>query len=240
MNRAKFELLPGVILDARRAVYLADEKLLAIADLHLGYAWAHRHRGQLMPLATPDDSAERLKLLLDEYQPAAVAILGDIVHDTVPVAEFRESVRAFLAMVEERALLRLVAGNHDRALNREIAQPLIRDLQVGPHRLIHGDSHSAEAAQTILDQSGRAGGLLIMGHEHPAIGISDRVAHFVKVPCFLCAKGLLVLPAFSSWAAGCDVRRGTFLSEFPILAGPDKAVAILAGKLLPVRLRSAQ
>ena len=238
MTRARHILSPGIILDARRAVFLENESVLAIADIHLGYAWAHRHRGQLLPLSKPDDAAERLGILMDEYHPKTVALLGDIVHDTVPLAEFRQTLREFLDAVEQRAELRLVAGNHDRSLAREITQPLIRDLQVGSHRFIHGDGHSEAAAQVILEQTQVSGGLLIMGHEHPAIGISDRVAHYARVPCFLASPGLLVLPAFSTWSAGCEVRRGTFLSSFPMLAPAEKAIAILAGKLLPVRLRA--
>src|SRR5829696_4823286 len=151
MNRSQLEISPGVVLDARRAVYLAEVNLLAIADLHLGYAWAHRHRGQLLPISQPDDTAERLHLLLDEYRPATIALLGDIVHDTVPSPEFRKTVRDFLAELQERAELRLIAGNHDRTLAAEITQPLIRDLQIGCYRLIRGDGHSEAAARTILD-----------------------------------------------------------------------------------------
>ena len=236
MNRAQFEIAPGVVLDARRAVYLADVGLLAVADLHLGYAWAHRHRGQLLPLSQPDDTSERMRLLVDEYRPKTIALLGDIVHGAVPVSDFRQALRDFLSELEQRAELRLIAGNHDRMLAKEIDQPLIRDFQMGPYRLIHGDGHSEAAAQVILDQA--QGGLLIMGHEHPAIGISDRVAHYARVPCFLSGGNLLVLPAFSTWAAGCDVRSGDCLSQFPKLAMPDRAIAILAGKLLPIRLRA--
>jgi putative SbcD/Mre11-related phosphoesterase len=239
MNHARLEVAPGVILDARRAVYLADENLLAVADLHLGYAWAHRHRGQLLPLSKPDDTGERLSLLIDEYQPKSIALLGDIVHDAVPIAEFRQELRAFLSLLESRAEVRLIAGNHDRSLAKEITQPLIRDLQVDRHRLVHGDGHSEATARAILDQTERAGGLLLMGHEHPAIGISDRVAHFARVPCFLVSPHLIVLPAFSSWAAGCEIRRGEFLSPFPTISPPEKAVAILANKLLPIPLRRA-
>lgn len=236
MNRARLELSPGVVLDARRAVFLEAERLLAIADLHLGYAWAHRHRGQLLPVSVPDDTAERLEVLISEYHPEAVALLGDIVHDAVPLPEFRTHLREFLTRLEQLVRVHLIAGNHDRALARVIDQPLLRDLQTGPHRLLHGDGHSPESALAILDQVANSNGLLIIGHEHPAIGISDRVAHRVRVPCFLSAPRLLVLPAFSAWAAGCEIRRGEFLSPFPELAAAEKAIAILAGKLLPVRM----
>jgi len=46
-----------------------------------------------------------------------------------------------------------------------------------------------------------------------------------------------VLPAFSPWAAGQDIRRGEFLSAYLDAAAPEKAVAILAGRLLAVPMR---
>jgi hypothetical protein len=232
VTRSRLQLLPGVLLDARRAVYLENESVLAVADLHLGYAWAHRSRGQLMPLSVPDDTAEQLEILLDEYRPRTLAILGDIVHEAVPIVEFRRGLHEFLDRMEQRTELRLIAGNHDRWLSREITQPLVRDYQAGPHRLIHGDGFSETAAMELMAEVRTGGGLVLMGHEHPAIGISDGVAHFARVPCFLTSAGLLVLPAFSKWAAGCDFRRGEFLSPFPEMVEAASPVAILAGKLL--------
>ena len=49
------EISAGIWLDHRRAVYLEAERILCVADLHLGYAWAHRFSGQLMPLRGEED-----------------------------------------------------------------------------------------------------------------------------------------------------------------------------------------
>jgi metallophosphoesterase superfamily enzyme len=45
-----------------------------------------------------------------------------------------------------------------------------------------------------------------------------------------------VLPAFSAWAAGSNVRQRKFLSHYLHATAPDRAVAILNGKLLPIPL----
>jgi metallophosphoesterase superfamily enzyme len=58
----------------------------------------------------------------------------------------------------------------------------------------------------------------------------------LKCPCFLIRHDLIVLPAFSSWAAGSDVRSGRFLSTLSMEDRFEQAVAILAGKLLPLPL----
>src|SRR5438132_1492813 len=70
------EFLVGVVFDARRAVYFREHDLLAIADLHLGYAWAHRAEGQLLPVSKADDALTRLRALVDDYKPARLVILG--------------------------------------------------------------------------------------------------------------------------------------------------------------------
>jgi metallophosphoesterase superfamily enzyme len=75
-----------------------------------------------------------------------------------------------------------------------------------------------------------------MGHEHPAIHLHDHVTTSVKCPCFLAGPRILVLPAFSGWAAGSNIRSSRFLSAFARHATFTHAYAILAERILPVSL----
>jgi uncharacterized protein len=237
-SRGIVQLSGDVRLDARRAVWLETERVLAVADLHLGYAWAHRRAGQMLPVSANEDSIERLLELVADYQPRELALLGDIVHAAVPFVALEEELQRLSAELGGRVELRLLAGNHDRSL-----APLLKRcgidldlhalLRTGPHLLLHGDS--ADASLDQLAGVRALGGRIFMGHEHPAIRVGDGVAS-VKRPCFLVADDLVILPAFSEWVAGANVRQGEFLSA---LAGSAKfrmAHAILAGKLLAVRL----
>jgi putative SbcD/Mre11-related phosphoesterase len=232
MNHTRLQLAPGIVLDARRAVFLEETGVLAVADLHFGYAWTHRARGQILPVSKPDTTLPRLLGLLDEYRPRALALLGDIVHGELLMEENRAELRALLAALRERAEVVLVAGNHDRLLPQLLRIPIPREHRAGRHLLLHGDLANDETAAIHLAAAQAAGGLVIMGHEHPSISMGDGVAHRARVPCFLAGERLLVLPAFSEWAAGANVRAGEFLSPLPRLAPPARAVAILAGKLL--------
>ena len=113
MDRARLELFPGFWLDARRAVWMEKEQALLVADLHLGYAWAHRQRGNLMPINGADDTLDRLQALAIEYAPRKIIVLGDIIH--AAVAE--EAVLADLRLLNGLgASVSLIAGNHDRQL----------------------------------------------------------------------------------------------------------------------------
>lgn len=231
-DRTRHTLAPGIVLDARRAVWLAETRTLAVADLHLGYVWAHRKSGQMLPLSAQEETTEQLLALVAEYGAHELVLLGDIVHEAVRVAELREELCHLFSRVRAEVELVCVAGNHDRKLAQLLVDcgidaPLVREHRRGPHCLAHGD--------TLL--SGSVAGWTLIGHEHPAITLSDGVANAAKCPCFLVAPGLIILPAFSRWAAGSDVRRQQFMSPLAQAATFHKAVAILAGKLLPVPVR---
>jgi len=241
MDRSRMELEPGLWLDARRALWIADTRALVVADLHLGYAWAHRFEGQLLPLSAREDSTERLLDLIASYRPAEVVLLGDIVHRVVPAPELLSEVRRLIAEVSRRARLRLVMGNHDAHLSTLLSGlgvevEIARHFQTGSHLLLHGDGPDDADRVAAAFRDTAPGGRVIIGHEHPALTISDGVSSSVKCPCFLASREVLVLPAFSRWAAGANAREGRFLSPFARRAHFDKAFAILADKLLPVRL----
>src|SRR5687767_1946851 len=118
MDHSRYEVAPGIWVDARRALWLPGPRTLAVADLHLGYAWAHRQSGQLMPISVPDDTQARLMALQKEYEPAEVVLLGDIVHRAVPIAPIRVQLTDVLGCFPSRTKVTLVAGNHDRHLER--------------------------------------------------------------------------------------------------------------------------
>jgi len=241
MDRTRLELEPGVWLDAGRAVWLEEWRTLAVADLHLGYAWAHRAEGQLLPVDTGEDSTERLLRLLAKYPAEEVVLLGDIVHRAVDVPALHTELRWLALNVGERARLRLIGGNHDWELAETLATAnIVLEVDdhavVGPHLLLHGDGADEITAEARLSETGPRRGRVILGHEHPAIGLSDGVASHVKCPCFVAGDGFLVLPAFSHWAAGGDIRSYRFMSPYARLRPSTHAVAIVAGKLLPIPL----
>jgi DNA ligase-associated metallophosphoesterase len=231
------EVAPGIVLDARRAVWLVSERVLIIADLHLGYAWAQRSAGNLVPLSQRVDGLDRLNELIDAYSPARTVLLGDIVHDAVDVEPLTAELRRLRDEFGPRTEIVLVAGNHDRRLkklldSKAIDLQLVREIQIGPHRLVHGDGAALGQAKAELATASSRGGFVFCGHEHPAITLSDRVASYAKCPCFVEGDGLLMLPAFSEWAGGSNLRNGSFLSRYLEAARLRSVTAIIAGKLL--------
>lgn len=233
--------LSGVLFDARRALVLEESATLVVADLHLGYAWAQRRRGLLMPVGAVDDAGERMAALVRDHAPRTVVLLGDLVHRADALPGIREELE-FLCRPLAGLRVLLCRGNHDRRIEALLSGwrlPIeaCAEWAVGRFRLSHGDAalEDGNGAPFRLD---RGDAVSVIGHEHPAVELGDGVVTRVKASCFLVAADLVVLPAFSSWAAGCVVGRDAFLGPQARRARFQTAYACLGPRLLPVPLGS--
>ena len=241
IDRSRLEFEPGLWLDARGAVWLERESILAVADLHIGYAWAHRQQGNLLPVSAPEATTQRLLALIENYAPRDLVLLGDIVHSTARLPALEDELCTLFERLAEKTAPRLITGNHDAQLLGLLGKCGIdacvqRELRAGPHLLLHGEGRDATVAEKQLADAAQRRGRVIIGHEHPAIRLSDGVATSAKCPCFVFSAQLLVLPAFSPWSAGTNVRSHEFMSSLGRHSRMEGAVAIAAGKLLPIRL----
>jgi len=229
MERSRLEIFPRLWLDHRRAVFLEEQDTLAVADLHLGYVWAQRFNGQMLPLGPSDGILARLEDLFACYNPKTIVLLGDIVHEAAPVNEIAAELSALLEAFAAKVSVQLVLGNHDRNLKKMLpSQEMIglhSALRSGEYLLLHGHESSP------TDDSA----FIIMGHEHPSISLGDGIKS-AKFPCFLVSERLLILPAFSGWVAGTSFRAHGLMSPLAKAAHFTKAVAICGSKLLPVPL----
>ena len=75
--------LAGITLvaDPAGALHWPDEKLLAVADLHLEKGSAFAARGVLLPPYDTATTLARLARLVERYAPRVVIALGDSFHD---------------------------------------------------------------------------------------------------------------------------------------------------------------
>ena len=240
----KVQLATGieVVLDARRAMVLPSEGLLALADLHLGYSWVQRRRGALMPLTTPETTATRVAALLIDHRPRHLVILGDLVHQATRQQGVEEALDQLARAIPPEVTWTVCTGNHDRNLGRLLERlprsvQLVSSVSMGGCLLHHGDTAPVRNPLETFSLEG-AEAFQIIGHEHPALRLGDGVATEAKVPCFMVSREVLVVPAFSDWAAGCDIQRGTFLG--PIANGTrfHTAHACMGPRLLEIPLNT--
>jgi uncharacterized protein len=230
VNPSRLELYPGVWADSRRAAWFEALRLLAVADLHLGYPWALRHAGLLLPLEVPDDTLPRLASLAADYRPAQIVLVGDVLHRAVPVPAIAQDLRQLKAQTPPDTSLVVITGNHDRnlaqfAANADLDLQVVDRFQLDAWLFVHGEHSSPGPARTV------------MGHEHPAVRLTDGAARSAKCPCFLVAHNLLVLPAFSAWAAGTVVGSQPFMSDQARATRFERAVAILGNRLLALPMK---
>jgi putative SbcD/Mre11-related phosphoesterase len=234
MDHSRYEVALGIWLDVRRALWLAKPRVLAVADLHIGYAWAHRQTGQLMPITAPDDVTERLMQLCEEYRPSRIVLVGDIVHRAVPIRPVIDEFTRLLRSFPTEITVDLVMGNHDRGL-QELAGDSARmksHATIGNCVFLHGDADSGDAVAEVIRDAEHRKRWIIIGHEHPSVTLSDGAATWEKYPCFLICDRLIVLPAFSRWAAGNS--RDDYMSPLLSCKSVELRVAILGDRLVPV------
>ena len=185
------------------AIWLAESKTLLVADLHLGYSWAQRRRGELGPLAD-FQTRDKLLAVCDELEPGRIVFVGDLVHAPRPCEPERAYIEETLRTLAQRAEIVAVRGNHDRAFAREFGHlPLVTtEAWCSGEGLtaIHGDRLS----QVAIPEEGT----LVMGHLHPGLGIREASGAGHRLPVFLVSKRCVVMPAFSPFARGYDVAAG--------------------------------
>lgn len=176
---------------ASGALWLPELSTAIIADLHLGYAWAQRRRGELGPISD-GGVAEKLRVTLDELQPQRVVLLGDIYHAPKPSPSERKLIEDALALITGELII--VRGNHDRSILRDFGKAPVPDWRAPGLIAVHGDR---------LPETNE---FLIMGHLHPIARFRDAAGVTRRVPVFAMNSRCCVLPAFSPFAAGGDVR----------------------------------
>ncbi len=211
----RLQIRPDVWLDARRAVWLAQPRLLLVADLHWGYVASHRAQGNLLPAWGDEDIIVRLQSLLADYQPWEMIWLGDSLH----TLSGREAADDFLRT--SACPVTLLSGNHDLRWTRAAARSLSRDQWF---------FHHGDRAEPVPDDA-----VEIIGHHHPALAWSDGAGGRLKLPALVDGPRRLILPAFSPWAAGTPWNGLLQPGETLWAIAPRRIFPVSANQLQKVR-----
>ncbi|MCK4717853.1 MAG: metallophosphoesterase [Thermoplasmata archaeon] len=204
----RYEIEEGIYIHSNGALHIPRLGLAAVADLHVGFEAALSEAGASMPRAQRKPLLERLHRVIKELKPHILVVVGDLKHNfDRNLGQEWEEVEEIVETLSRDCDLVVLRGNHDNYLINILRQKSIQLL----------DTYEVEGEVTFnhghkpLEWKG----LLVMGHEHPSVGIRDPVGGMVKLPCFLynSKERVLVLPAVSPLARGTDVvRTDTFFS----------------------------
>ncbi len=186
----------GIILTRYFAAYFEDIYSLAFADLHLGFESAMAEKGLFLPKFQFKYIREMVEKSIERYDPQRIIIVGDLKHQfSKNMPQEWGEVKEILQMISDRNPV-IIRGNHDnylRTILNRFGIKLNEVYRIGRYTFAHG--HRAVDVR----------GFLVMGHEHPAIGLRDPVGGIAKFPCFVLGKNFLILPAMSVYSLGTDL-----------------------------------
>ena len=211
---AEFAADPGGV------IYWQDQRLLAVADLHLEKGSSFAARGVLLPPYDTAATLARLGALIARYAPRVVVALGDSFHDGRGPARLADTDRATLRNLQRGRDWVWIAGNHDPDPSNGVGGRFLSALELGPLTFRHEPVENAHGE--------------IAGHLHPIARVSRR-GRAVSRRCFAGDGTRLVMPAFGAYAGGLNVRHRAFTQVFATLAFTahmlgDQRVYAVAGK----------
>ena len=198
----------GLILDSRRAVFIAAQDTLVISDLFLGMGALRRKKTDASPYAQHMDIWERLLGLLQEYSPKQVALLGDVKpsQGNLENDEAEELLALFRKLGGNGRVVTQVVSHLDRTAGPVMEAAGIKPVEnhaVGPYTLMHRrrifvyPRHEAHI------------GFWINGGVHPLFAVPtpgpQNEEGWLRYPAFLYTGFAMVMPPFVSYAQGWEV-----------------------------------
>lgn len=197
-------------------LYLKKYNSLIIGDIHIGYEEALNQGGILIPRFQFEDTLIRLEKVIKNKKFDSIILLGDIKDEfgKISETEWRNTLKFLDTLSKYTKKIISIKGNHDKVLepiankrNLEVKD----NLKLDDIFLLHGHIIPEE------NEDFKNSKILIIGHEHPAISITDKLKS-EKFKCFLKgkykSKTLIVVPSFNLITEGNDISKENLLSPF--------------------------
>lgn len=206
------KILNGIEI-RNKALWIKKEKVLIIADLHMGYEEALTKDGILVVQTMFKDIEKEIKELL-KLKPKLIIINGDLKHEfrSISNQEWKDSLGILDLLLKESKVI-LIKGNHDTILEpiaRKRGLEIVDFYILKDIAILHGQRIFFEC----LDKKIKT---LIIGHDHPAVSLREGVKS-EKFKCFLLGKyqdkKLIVMPSFFTINEGSNILQEKLLSPF--------------------------
>jgi uncharacterized protein len=214
------------VADPMGALYWREERLLAVADLHLEKGSAYAARRVFLPPYDTATTLAALGVLITRYAPRTVLALGDSFHDIGGGARLASQDRAALLRLQNGRDWVWIAGNHDPVLPADLGGARASEIVIGGISF----RHKPET---------RIGEPEIAGHLHPTARVVGSGGS-VRRRCFVNDAIRCVLPAFGAYAGGLNLRDGAFAAlfqrsdgVFAHVLGRDRVYRVAHAQCLP-------
>ncbi len=200
-------------------LFIESEKILIIADLHIGIERELREYGLNAPSQT-SNMTDHLISLCKKYRPRNIVLLGDIKHN-IPSSTIQErnDIKNSLETIQSYGTIHIIPGNHDGNVSKMSPEGVIihpsDGIVIENIGFVHG--HRWPGVKVMKCEQ------IIIGHTHPNIMLTDRLGYKTFEPCWIKGKfiknklkekypdtndvKILVIPAFNELCGGIAVNR---------------------------------
>lgn len=200
------------------AIFIKKDKILIIADLHIGIEKQLFELG-INTFSQTDIMIDKITMICKKFKPDKIILLGDVKHN-IPLSTFKErkDVKDFLHIIKNYAEIHIIPGNHDGNIKKLTPNEVIIHPSDGfiykNIGLIHGHRWPNPELMNC--------NYLIFGHTHPTIMLEDRFGYKKFEQCWLKGKisrksleikypksnnvHFVVLPAFNHLCGGIAVN----------------------------------
>lgn len=155
------------------AVFIQEEKILVIAELHLGLEYEIFKTGVTIP-PQREKFLETLGKLVEMTKAKKLVIVGDIKHK-VPGSTLREDkeIPKFLEQINSKIKTILVKGNHDDRIEEILPKGIkiysSHGFRIKKYGFFHGHAWPSKSLMKC--------DYIFMGHIHPAIEFRDDLGY---------------------------------------------------------------
>lgn len=173
------------VLNHYGGLFWEEQKMLVVADLHLGKIEHFRKHGSALPDLSNAIDYIHLEQNITEFSPKHIVFLGDLFHSTL-----NKSWQIFENWVERQPVeFTLVVGNHDII-------PVSQFQNLGFHIKRYWDlsvfrlTHKPEDTDELFN---------FCGHIHPGFKLRGKAKQQLKLSCFYQKPKQMILPAYGSF-----------------------------------------
>ncbi|MFB6075814.1 MAG: metallophosphoesterase [Candidatus Aenigmatarchaeota archaeon] len=212
------------VVDCYPALYIPENKILVISDIHLGLEGIMSENGYYMPKFQFEEIENDLVDIFEKVNVSEIVINGDLKHmfSRSSKSEWKEVNKMLDFLKDKVEKITLIKGNHDNYLIY-IAKKHDVDLEDYIKRddilITHG--HRKFDVEDDVEY-------IIIGHDHPVLSLHDKVGVEETIPCFIYGecrnKKIVMVPAFSKLSGGCRVNRIKYNEDrvfSPVMRGCD-------------------
>ena len=217
-----------VLLDCSGAMWMPEDELLVVSDLHFEKGSHFAAKGIPLPPYDTRATLDALERLMRLCRPKRVLSLGDAFHDTDAEARMDEEDARRLERLCCAADWTWILGNHD------------------PHPPARFGGHATEAdvlaGLAFVHEPGDTDDWQVAGHLHPC-AVAAKGGRGVRRPCFVTDGERMILPAFGAYTGGLNVLDEAFAPHFDEFAvfmlGDARVFQVPVSSLRPDGKRAA-